>query len=223
MKMAARSTISRQQQQSNNKPTTTTTDDHKPEPKTSPVEEPKPTTTSTTTGGHKKPKALPILYEAGTEKLTDVEFPDEKLIKMITEETAIRKGDDFQALMKWAATNNKGEVQSHSDEITVWVQKVVLRKNGYNEEEITRREYLRCCEIFAQKHPEKVKEIGAPHLAYNNFSDESQAGQHLDKAMKLCTSEGRELDLGTVLGGSWLSEGDTSKRKYTVLITGSLT
>ena len=136
---------------------------------------------------------------------------DSKLVDMLKDETKMRKSQDYQSLKEWASKDINGNMLSSYDDIELWIQKTVLKRYGFIGSEENRIEYLKKCHQLLKDNSELVHEIGAPHLIYNPFYEDSQKGKKIED-INIMNLEGQTLELENLL-----------KDKRTILVTGSFT
>eukprot|EP01006_Ploeotia_vitrea_P013030 TRINITY_DN34258_c0_g1_i2.p1 TRINITY_DN34258_c0_g1~~TRINITY_DN34258_c0_g1_i2.p1 ORF type:complete len:140 (+),score=7.92 TRINITY_DN34258_c0_g1_i2:57-476(+) len=88
-------------------------------------------------GSNTKPEEPPVKKTKPT-----VEFPQETLESMVKAETEMRQGTAFTDLVKWSSDS-----KANSEKLlTEWVQKVILKKNGFSDDEDTLAAYNQACE-----------------------------------------------------------------------------
>eukprot|EP01006_Ploeotia_vitrea_P042862 TRINITY_DN66666_c7_g2_i1.p1 TRINITY_DN66666_c7_g2~~TRINITY_DN66666_c7_g2_i1.p1 ORF type:complete len:221 (+),score=28.34 TRINITY_DN66666_c7_g2_i1:51-713(+) len=109
------------------------------------------TTTQTTANQHKVEAA-----SDSDEEFHDVppvlEFSDDCLKQMLTEEITARKGAELSKLIEWANPEGQEGVSTSDEEaVSVWVQGVVLKKFGFPTDKQTRQAYATATQPLRQQ------------------------------------------------------------------------
>eukprot|EP01006_Ploeotia_vitrea_P065998 TRINITY_DN94163_c0_g1_i1.p1 TRINITY_DN94163_c0_g1~~TRINITY_DN94163_c0_g1_i1.p1 ORF type:complete len:298 (-),score=43.30 TRINITY_DN94163_c0_g1_i1:182-1075(-) len=86
-------------------------------------------------------------------------FTEAQIVELLKEETKQRNGPNCQAMLGWAPAGD-----DTTNELLMWVQKVVLKKAGFTADQETVQAYTAHCKELAQTKPDVVKDIGATFL-----------------------------------------------------------